>query len=78
MSSSDLVLLSTAHCTLCDQALDALLSMPELRGRPLRVIDVADDQTLMDRYGDRVPVLCCGARELGWPFQARDVLAILD
>lgn len=77
MSSGDLVLLSTAHCTLCDRALEALLSMPELRGRPLRVVDIADDPALVERYGARLPVLCGGGRELDWPFDAHDVLALL-
>ncbi len=71
--SRDLVLLSTDHCTLCERALDLLLSMPELRGRALRVVDVAGDDALLERYGERVPVLRIGGRELDWPFDAEDV-----
>jgi hypothetical protein len=78
MKSHPLVLLSTDHCTLCERALDLLLSMPELRGRQLRVIDVATDDALLARYGERVPVLRCGDRELGWPFAAADVARWLD
>jgi predicted DCC family thiol-disulfide oxidoreductase YuxK len=77
MNSRDLVLLSTDHCTLCDRALDLLLSMPELRGWQLRVVDVADDAALLERYGERLPVLRIGVRELDWPFAAADVAGCL-
>lgn len=76
--SVDLVLLSTAHCTLCDQALDLLVSMPELRGRTLQVVDIADDDALVDRYGERLPVLLQGRRELAWPFGPTEVSAWLE
>jgi hypothetical protein len=78
MSSGGLILLSTDHCTLCEQALDLLLSMPELRGRPLSVVDVADDDALLQRYGPRLPVLKSGDVELDWPFTAADVVAAID
>lgn len=77
MNSPDLVLLSTDHCSLCEQAVDLLLSMPELRGRSLDVVDVADTGVLLDRYGERVPVLTCGGRELDWPFTRSDVAAFI-
>ncbi|MFU8816420.1 MAG: glutaredoxin family protein [Pseudomonadales bacterium] len=77
MNSRDLVLLSTTHCTLCERALDVLLSMPELRGRQLRVVDVVEDDALLERYGMRLPVLLAGARELNWPFAADDVAGFL-
>ncbi len=75
------ILYSTDHCTLCEQALDLLLSMPELVGRQLDVVDVALDDTLQSRYGERLPVLCltCGAirAELAWPFDAKVVAELV-
>ena len=50
--SSELILFSTEHCTLCDEALDLLLSMPELAGRSVQVVDVAANPELVDRYGE--------------------------
>ena len=50
---NSLVLYSTDHCTLCDEALDLLLSMPELSGWSLTVIDIATDPALIERYGER-------------------------
>lgn len=67
---------------MCEAALDVLLSMPELLGGSVRVVDVAQEDGLMERYGSRLPVLTIGGRdglrELDWPFEARDVLAALS
>ena len=65
--------MSTDHCTLCDQALDVLTSMPELRGLALVVVDVAQDTRLIERYGERLPVLLFRGRELDWPFTGADL-----
>ena len=73
-----LTLYSTDHCTLCDAALELLFSMPELRGAALRVVNVAADAGLMRRYGERLPVLCLGDRELDAPFDRNQVLALLQ
>lgn len=78
MRSRGPVLLSTEHCTLCEQALDLLVSMPELGGMPLQVVDVAEDQGLLERYGERLPVLAVGGRELDWPFTRGEVAAFLS
>ncbi|MCZ6617060.1 MAG: glutaredoxin family protein [Gammaproteobacteria bacterium] len=68
-----LILYSTDHCTVCEQALDLLLSMPELQGFSLGVIDIALEPVLVERYGERVPVLSAGDSELDWPFDAKTV-----
>jgi len=78
MESGRLVLLSTKHCSLCEQALDLLFSMPELGGHPLRVVDVVDDDTLLARYGERLPVLVVHGQELFWPFTTADVCRLLS
>lgn len=65
--------MSTDHCTLCDQALEVLSSMPELRGFALVVVDVAQDAQLTERYGERLPVLLFRGRELDWPFTGADL-----
>jgi hypothetical protein len=63
-----LILYSTAHCSLCEQALDLLLSLPDLAGTQLNVVDIADDDELMAQYGERIPVLRLDDRELNAPF----------
>lgn len=69
-----LVLYSTDHCTLCDEVLDLLLSMPELSGWSLTVIDIAADAALIEQYGDRLPVIRVDDAEFEAPF-AREHLA---
>ena len=80
----ELTLYSTDHCTLCDQALDLLFSMPELAGQSVRVVDVATDDALLAQYGERLPVLEAVAKQapglqvLDWPFDAEAVLKALS
>lgn len=72
-----LILYSTAHCHLCEQAVDLLMSVPGLAGVQLDVVDVASDDTLMERYGQRIPVLRLGQQELAAPFAAEDLAHFL-
>ncbi len=68
-----LVLYSTDHCALCDEALELLLNMPELVGHQLMVADISTDDVLLARFGERIPVLVCDHRQLDAPFDADDV-----
>jgi len=72
-----LVVFSTDHCALCERALDLLLSMPELRGLTLDVVDVAADPVLLESHGPRLPVLSVEGRELDWPFTREAVARLL-
>ena len=71
-------LFSTDHCSLCEQALDMLLGMPEIAGQELRVVDIALQEELLARYGERIPVLRVLDDELAAPFTRSDVLRWLD
>ena len=73
-----LEMLSTEGCLLCEQALDVLFSMPELGGMTLSVRDIALDEDLVARYGERLPVLRARGAELAWPFDAPGVLRWLS
>ena len=72
-----LTLYSTSHCSLCDQALELLFSMPGLAGVQLKVVDVADDDSLLERYGENIPVLRLGERELPAPFGPEELARFL-
>ncbi len=72
-----LTLYSTSHCSLCDQALELLFSMPGLAGVQLEVIDVADDDSLLERYGEKIPVLRMGESELPAPFGPEELARFL-
>lgn len=42
-------------------------------------VDIVTDDALMARYGIRIPVLRRGSdgAELNWPFEPRDIIALL-
>ena len=73
MNRPHLQLVATASCTLCDEALEWLASMPDAAGRTLVTIEVTEDDATFDRYAHRVPVLIIGDTELDWPFDAKAV-----
>lgn len=75
--SPTLKLYTTEHCSLCEQALDLLLSLQDLGGLRLETVDIALDDALTDRYGESIPVLSVQGRELVWPFTASQVRALL-
>ena len=78
-SDGTLVLYHTSGCHLCEQALALVAPLAARHGRVLQQVDIADSESLVDRYGTRIPVLYDpqGAAELGWPFDAGQVLALL-
>lgn len=73
-----LTLFTTAGCHLCDKAL-ALLepwisNHPSQQGITLALVDIAEDELLMARYGVRIPVVASpDGAELGWPFTAEEL-----
>lgn len=73
----ELLVYSRRGCHLCELMLEELV--PLCRGRAvLRVLDVDGDPAWQERYGNRVPVLCAGDRELSVARLDRDaVLAAL-
>ena len=73
-----LELYTTEHCSLCEQALDLLLGMPEMAGLALTVVDIVADDELLARYGEKIPVLKANQDELCAPFDRAAVLAWLD
>lgn len=68
-------LYTTVGCHLCEQA-QAWLRMidPKLE---IQLLDVADDDALIDAYGERIPVICYRGRELAWPFGLLEVRGLL-
>lgn len=79
-----LVLYSTLGCHLCETAKALLLELaqakaPGLASFSVTDVDIADDDTLFDRYGVRIPVLKVEGqnRELGWPFDLQQLYEFL-
>ena len=68
-------LYTTAGCHLCERARKLLLDVdPALR---IHAVDIAEDDTLMARYAERIPVVRRGRRELAWPFGLLEARAFL-
>lgn len=65
------LLYTTLGCHLCEQAREWVAMVdPEVS---LQLIDIADDDALLARYGERIPVLAQEEKELAWPFGLLDV-----
>jgi hypothetical protein len=60
----ELTLYSRAYCHLCDEMKTGLALLQERCGFELAVVDVDTDDALERRFGERVPVLTHGEREL--------------
>ena len=68
-------LYSTVGCHLCDKAKIILWPLLQQYQFTLTEIDIADDDTLIERYGTRIPVIGAldNPGELNWPFSAEQV-----
>ncbi|MDX5300327.1 MAG: glutaredoxin family protein [Gammaproteobacteria bacterium] len=75
MTTPVLYFLTTPACHLCDQAEQVLLHTTLDEAVEVEVIDIADDDALVARYGTRIPVLrrADSGAELDWPFTAESV-----
>lgn len=78
MTRLELQLVVTAACTLCDEAIEWLASMPDAAGQTLVTIEVTEDDATFDRYAERVPVLIVGEEEHDWPFDAKAVASSIN
>lgn len=79
MTGTDLLLYGTSNCTLCERAQALVAPLAAAFGWTLLERDVANDDALFARYGERVPVLARPdlAQELDWPFDPVAVHALL-
>jgi hypothetical protein len=80
---TDLILYHTPACHLCEDAqslLAAYLAQRNEGSLCLRLIDIAEDDALVDRYGILIPVLheVVSGRELKWPFDMADLVRFVE
>lgn len=77
MSIEKTVLLYTTEgCHLCEQA-EALLGQVLPRDWVIQHVDVAEDDELLEQYGERIPVVSINSTELAWPFGLLDLHHVL-
>lgn len=70
------VLYGTSGCHLCELAQDLLEKAGRARELSWRQVDIAQDDVLVERYGESIPVLRDerDGRELQWPFSLLDLM----
>ena len=75
-----LVFYTTAGCHLCEQAEIMLVYLESRDDVSIARVDIADSEKLVAQYGKRIPVLrqSRGGKELSWPFEFGEILALLD
>ncbi|HAB01570.1 MAG TPA: glutaredoxin [Pseudomonas sp.] len=71
-------LYGTLGCHLCEVAEAVLMPFVD-RGLLIELVEIAEDQALIERYGLIIPVLrrTDTSAELLWPFDAEQVVAFL-
>ena len=75
----ELVVYSRRGCHLCEEAHEQL-QLLEQQGMNLSIemVEIADSEALMDRYGITIPVIRVDEREIGWPFTIDELRTFLE
>jgi hypothetical protein len=76
----ELFFYTTSQCHLCELAEALLVNTPMLEPIPVDVVDIAQSEELVERYGTRIPVLRRNdnGAELDWPFTRDELLTFLQ
>ncbi len=76
---TQLILYTTSHCHLCEQAETILTSIKKEYSINWHSIEISNDDHLTDLYGTRIPVIKCidTQAEINWPFCADDILKLI-
>jgi len=77
--NATLLLYSTSGCHLCDQAKTLIEHVVLPQQFTLKIIDIANDDTLFEKYGIRIPVIKFehSQQELSWPFDLGELTSYL-
>jgi len=76
----ELFFYTTSQCHLCELAEALLVNTPMQSPVPVDVVDIAQSEELVQRYGTRIPVLRRSdtGQELDWPFDRDQLLTFLQ
>lgn len=77
---TQLVLYTTSHCHLCEQALALLINTKQQYTIDWLTKEISDDDELIEKYGIKIPVLqrVDNHAELNWPFSADDIVRLIS
>ncbi|MDI1309095.1 MAG: glutaredoxin family protein [Methylotenera sp.] len=75
----NLILYTTSHCHLCEQAESLLLKLCSEHKLNWNSIDISDDASLYERYEIKIPVLrrIDTDDEITWPFNEDEIRLLL-
>ncbi len=77
-----LILYTTVGCHLCEQAEQLLQAFASAEAGSiqfeLEAIDISSDESLVEQYGIRIPVVknVVTEREVGWPFDSQELFTL--
>ena len=76
---TQLVLYTTSHCHLCEQALALLINLKEQHAINWLTKEISDDDDLIEKYGITIPVIqrMDNQAELNWPFTVDDIVMLI-
>lgn len=74
------IFFTTQGCHLCELAEALLVAHLDPEAHQVDVFDIAYDDQLLERYGERIPLIKneITEAELGWPFDAAKLLAFIN
>ncbi len=77
---TELILYSTSHCHLCEQAEALLTQLAGSLQLQWQTIEIANDDGLLFAYGTRIPVIKIKDKsaDLGWPFTAKELIDFIE
>ena len=67
-TSNHLTLYLTAHCSLCERALEQLFELDIPSELKVTTKDISVSAALVEEFGEKIPVLQCDGFELEAPF----------
>lgn len=72
-------LFTTLGCHLCEDAHEQLqLLTGSGMDLSIELVEIADSEELMDRYGITIPVVRSDDREIDWPFTVEELRTFLE
>jgi hypothetical protein len=76
----NLILYTTSHCHLCDQAESILKDISVLNDIVWATLEISEDSILLQRYEIKIPVIkrVDNNIEIAWPFTAPDITSLIE
>ena len=74
------ILYGTGECHLCEDAEAIIHPIQQRFGFMLQKIDIAETDTLISKYGTKIPVLYCRetTQSLEWPFDQSKLIHFIN